>query len=190
MPLYGLLCGVEIPCENVAGHLACHTGRAADKVFVVLFQHFVAHPRARIETFYMPRRDYLHQVLVAVVVLGQKDQVVVLVVLLVFDFVVIVPGDVNLAAYDGFDGREACGYVTEILDTEHVAVVGDGKPPLAEFFGALKKGFDVAQSVKDGVLGMDVKVCKRHSAKIHKNARPLKGRANIFAFRVRIIFLP
>ena len=74
----------------------------------------------------MSCRTYLHQILVAGVVLGQQDEVVIASVIRVLEGVVIVPCHIHLAAYDRLHLRELFSHLQELLHTIHVSVVSDG----------------------------------------------------------------
>ena len=106
--------------------------------------------------FYVSGGYYLYQVLVAFIVLGQEDEVIVSPVLVVLQPVVVMARDIDLAADDGLHRRVLRGKLEELLDTVHVAVVGDGQGRHAELFRTLEQLGDGGESVKDGVLGMDV----------------------------------
>ena len=177
VPLDRLVHAFLVAGEDPARDLARHAGGAADEVFVVALQHLVAHARLVVHALDVSGGHDLHEVLVAVVVLGEQDEVVVLLVVVVLEVVVVVLRDVDLAAEDGLDVRMLLGHVAEVLDAVHVAVVGDGEAGHAQFFGPAEELLDVAHPVEDGVLGMDVQVYEGHGCtKIHKNPRPSAGR--------------
>ena len=125
VPLDGLVHALGVARQDPAGHFARHTGRAADQSFVVFFQHLVAHARLVIHAFDVPRGHDFHQVLVAGVVLGQEDEVVVFLVVVVLEMVVVVLRDVDFTAENGLHVRVLLGHVAEVLDAVHVAVVRD-----------------------------------------------------------------
>ena len=78
VPLYRLSRLVHLSGDDVLGDLAGKAGGAADQILVVLLDDLVGDPRlAVIETFDVALRHDLHQVLVPVEVLGQKDEVVI-----------------------------------------------------------------------------------------------------------------
>ena len=78
VPLYRLSRLVHLSGDDVLGDLAGKAGGAADQILVVLLDDLVGDPRlAVIETFDVTLRHDLHQVLVPVEVLGQKDEVVI-----------------------------------------------------------------------------------------------------------------
>ena len=180
VPLDGLINAPGVAREDPAGHFARHTGGAADQPLVVLLQHLVAHARLVVHTLDVSGGHDLHQVLVAVVVLGQEDEVVVLLVVVVLEVVVVVLRDVDFAAEDRLHVRVLLGHVAEVLDAVHVAVVRDRQARHAELLRAAEELLDIAHSVEDGVLGVDVQVDEGHSStKINKNPRPSAGRGSI-----------
>ena len=121
----------------------------------------------------MSRGHDLHQVLVAVVVFGQEDEVVEFLVVVVLEVVVVVLRHVDLAAEDRLHVRVLLGNVAEVLDTVHVAVVRDGQAGHAEFLRTAEELLDIAHSVEDGVLRMDVQMYEGHGCtNINKNPRP------------------
>ena len=149
VPLNCLVHALLVARKYALGDFPGHTGRAADEVLVVLLYHLVAHPRAVVVALDVAYGNDLHKVPVALVVLCQKYEVVVLLVVVVLELVVVVAGDVDFAAYDGLDIRELFGDVAEVLDTVHVTVVGDGEAGHPELLGTGEKLLYVAQSVKD-----------------------------------------
>ena len=80
----------------------------------------------------------------------------------ILKLVVIVPGDVDLAAENRLDGRMLLGELAELLDTVHVAVVRDGQAGHPHLFGTVEQMLDGRHAVEDGVLGMDVQVDEGH----------------------------
>ena len=176
VPGDGAVYALVVARQDSPRDLPCHTGGATDQPFVVALQHLVAHARLVVHALDVPRGDDLHQVLVALVILGQEDEVVVFLVVVVLEVVVVVLGDVDLAAVDGLDRRVFGRHVAEILHAVQVAVVGDGEARHAELFRAAEELLDVAHPVEDGILGMDVEVYEGHGkTKIHKNPRPSKA---------------
>ena len=166
VPFYGLARAVDVPGEYVLGDLPREAGGAADQVLVVFLDYPVVHARTVVHALDVPRGHDLHQILIAVVILREKDKVVVALVLRILQAVVVVPRDIHLAADDGLHYEVAVrilvalvvGILEELLHAVHVAVVGDGQGGHAEFPGALEELPDVGESVKDGILGMDVEV--------------------------------
>ena len=147
VPLYSLFCGLVVSGHEVLGDFSGKAGRAADKVFMVLLKNLVSYPGFVVHTLYEACRNNLHEVLVSVVVLCQEDEMVILLVLVVFEPMVVVLGYVHLAANNGlyYQGavRTLVGFVIcpaeELLDSVHVTVVCDGQGRHAQLAGAGKK---------------------------------------------------
>ena len=101
----------------------------------------------------------LQQVLVAGSILRQQQQVGGLFVLL---GVVLLDGAGCQVGFQPDDGLDAglSGGVVELDHTEHGAVVGDGDARHAHCVGAFDQFVDVAESVEQGVFGVDVEMDK------------------------------
>ena len=158
VPLDGLVCGFHVSGEDGARHFPGHAGRRTDQVFMVAFNDLVTYSRAVVHALDVGRGDDLHQVPVAVVVLGQEDEMVVP----LFLDPVVALGHVDLAADDRLDAGMFLGILEELLHPVHVAVVRDGKAGHAQLLGAVEQVFDGRLSVQDGILGMYVKVNEGH----------------------------
>ena len=144
VPEYGRSGRLQVPVDYVSRHLSGKAGRTADEVLVILRQHLVAHPRLVVVlALYMAGRDYLHQVFVALVVLGEQYKMVVLPVVIVLQPVVIMPGDIHLAADDGLDRRMLGRRLEELLDAVHIAVVGNRKGRHTQFLRPFEQLGDV-----------------------------------------------
>ena len=105
---------------------------------------------------------------------------VVLLVVVVLEAVVVVLRDIDFAAEHRLDAGMLLRHVAEILHAVHIAVVRDCEARHAQFLRPAEELFDVAHSVQDGILGMDVQVYEGHSCtKIKKNHRPSAGRGCI-----------
>ena len=161
VPFDGPVGSLHVPCQDHSRHFSGHAGGAADKVLVVLLQDFVADPRTIVHTLDMGDRDYLHQVLVAVVVLCEKDEVVIGPVCLVLELVVSYR-DIYLTADDRLDIGVFLGEFVELLYSIHVAMVGDGQGRHSELLRTVEQILDRGLSVEDGILGMDMKMNKSH----------------------------
>ena len=109
-------------------------------------------------SFDMPRRDNLHQILVAVVVLGQKNKMEICPVVLVLEFMVIMLGHIHLASDDRLNLRILLRHLQELLHTIHVSMVGDGKCRHSELACTLKKAGNRRLTVKNRILCMDMKM--------------------------------
>ena len=158
---------VHFSIHNRLRDLSRKAGGAADKVLVVLLYHLVAHPRTVVHTLDMCGRYYLHQVLVAFIVLGKQDEVIIA---LFLDFVVKMTCHIDLATYNGLDNeiavRVLVGLVVRHLEEFphciQVAVVGNCYRRHTEFPRPCKQLFDVCEAVENRILGMEVKVYETH----------------------------
>ncbi len=149
---FGLL---HVVAHDGLGQLAAQAGRAADEPFVVLLEELFVHARLVVETLGEGVGDHLAEVVIPLQVLGQQNEVVA--GLLVLVLLETVAHDVDFAAEDGLDAQ-IDGRVVEVLHPVHVAVVGDGQRGHAELLGPFEQGLDRGGSVEDGVLGMYVQM--------------------------------
>ena len=157
VPFDGLIYRVHISRKYSAGDFAGDAGGGTGEPFVIFLQHLVADAGfVVVHSLGVADGYYLHQVLVAGVVLGQKDEVVVFAVVVVLEVVVVVAGDVCLAAQDGLDVGVLLAGVEELLDSVHVAVVGDGQAGHLELVRACEELLDVGHAIKYGIFGMYV----------------------------------
>ena len=174
VPLNRLVGSVHIPRHNAARNLAGDAGGRADEPFVVFLDHLVAHARlAVIHSLDVAGGDYLHQVLVALIVLGQQDEVVVFAVLAIFEVMVVMLGYVGLAAQDWLDVGVFLADVEELLHTIHVAVVRDCQTRHLELVRTGEELLYVGHPIEDGILGMDVKGYETS----HLTSLPYRSRA-------------
>ena len=140
MPLYGLSCGVQVPVQYLARNLSCNAGGEANEVAVIFFHNLVRNPRLVVVlSLNMPGGYDLHQVLVAIVILCQEYEVVVVPVVVVLQSVVVMARHINLAAQYGFHSRMFVRKLHEFLDAVHIAVVGNGKRRHSELFCPVKE---------------------------------------------------
>ena len=127
-PCSPLLRRFPLVVEQVLQDFASQTCRQADQVVAVARQYLVVDPGLVVEALGVGKRGELHQVVVAVVVHRQKDQMVHVVMPLRHRARVpsVAGVHVELASYDGLDAcRLAC--LVELQRAVHVAVVGDGQ---------------------------------------------------------------
>ena len=140
MPLYGLSCGVQVPVQYLARNLSCNAGGEAYEVAVIFLHNLVRNPRLVVVlSLNMPGGYDLHQVLVAIVILCQEYEVVVVPVVVVLQSVVVMARHINLAAQYGLHSRMFVRKLHEFLDAVHIAVVGDGKRRHSELFCPVKE---------------------------------------------------
>ena len=162
VPLNGLGGSFFVAVEDMLRNFPDHARGRADEPFMIFFYDFVAHPRAVVHTFDVGLGDDFHQVLIAFVILGQKNQMIVFRVGLVLQVVVVASGYVYLAAYDGLYRGVFLGEFQEFLHPVHVSVVGYGKTAHAELLGSFEEIFYGRLAVQDGVLCMYVQVNEGH----------------------------
>ena len=135
---------------------------------MVFLQVFAVGTRAHIVAVH-PRVGYqFDQVLVALVVLGQHDEVVAALVLLAAaKRLRAVARHIHLAAEDGLEGLQSfllaafvhvVHNVVELLDAEHVSVVGDGHAAHAVADGFVHEVLDFRLSVEYRIVRMYVQM--------------------------------
>ena len=144
------------------------------EVFVIFLHDLVADAGlAVVESLDVAGGDYLHQVLVALVVLGQQYEVVVFAVLVILEVMVVVLGYVCLAAQNGLDIGVFLADVEELLHTIHVAVVRDCQTRHLELVRTGEELLYVGHPIEDGILRMDVKGYET----CHLTSLPCRSRA-------------
>ena len=159
MPCDSLFCCLHVSGDDGTRHLSCDAGRTADKALRVLLYDFVTDTRLVIVfSLDMSCRDDLHQVLVAIVVLGQQNKVIIASVILVLELVIIVSGHIYLTSDDRLDLRILFRHFQELLHSVHVTMVGDSKCGHSKLFCALEKACNRGLTVKDRILCMDMKM--------------------------------
>ena len=140
-------------------------GRRADDALAVLLQHGERGAGLVVEVVDVRLADQLHQVVVALVRLGQQKQVVELRLAVALEL--LVGGEVHLAAVDGLDALAGLllhlvAHLAQLRHARHHAVVGDGHGRHAEVGCALDHVVDVRMPVEQGILGMVVQVDECH----------------------------
>ncbi len=157
--LPGRIAGLAVvPTGQALAHFTLETGGEDDESLAVLAEQFLVDARLVVEALGVAGGDELDEVLVALVVRGQDDQMVVRpgVGLLVFDSGLVMARavrDVHLAADDRLDLLLLHG-VVELNGSEHVAVVRDGAGGHAELRHALGQLFGPGGTVQQGVFGV------------------------------------
>ena len=128
VPLDGLFRTGHVSGDDVSCHLTCDTCRAAYEILRVFLHNLVGNARLFVVfSFDMSSRNDLHQVLVAIIVLGQENQVKIASVVLVLYLVVIVLCHVDLTSDDRLHLRELFSNLEELLHTVHVSMVSNGQ---------------------------------------------------------------
>ena len=158
----------HVALQDFARQLARQAGRAADDALVEALNVVVVRTRTHVVTVHPCAADNLHQVLVACLVLCQQDEVVArqVAVLLYLAFFLSVC-HVYFAAEDGLEGFLAgflelavllVAHIEELLDAEHVAVVGHGHAFHAVADGLVHQLLDAGLSVKNRIIGVYVQM--------------------------------
>ena len=101
----------------------------------------------------------LDEVVIAVHVLGQHDQVVGALVLAALAVEAARPGHIELRAHDGLQRNTFLGHrIQELLHTEHVPVIGDSQGRLTVGHGSIDQVPYLGLTVENRILGMDMQV--------------------------------
>jgi hypothetical protein len=142
--------------ERVA-HLAPEAGTGGDEPLAILVEQLVVYPWLVVEALGVSPADELHQVLVAHLVLGQQDHVVVAFTVHLGAHAPVTGGDVDLAADDGL---YAFGHarLVKLDGAVKNPVVCDGDcwhPEVCSRFGNV---FGSRHAVKQGALSVDVEM--------------------------------
>ena len=147
---------VVVAGDEVFAELAAEAAGEADEAFGVFGEVALADAGLAVEAVERGLGGDADEVAVAFFVLGEDEEVVV-VVAFAGGAVVFVFGDVELAAEDGLDAF-FFGGVEEVDGAVDVAVVGHGDGLLAEGGDAVDEFVDVAGAVEEGVLGVEMEV--------------------------------
>ena len=155
VPAGRLVGALVVSVQKLLRDLACKTGRRADEALAVLLQHLGVDPGLVVETLQVRDAVELHEVVVALVVHCQEDEVVVVVsrVLQGSSFGV----DVEFASGDRLDAGFLAGIV-EVNHAEHVAVVGYGKGLHSELLCLGNVSGNGSRTVEERVVGVVVKM--------------------------------
>ena len=137
----------------------------ADDALAVLLQHGERGAGLVVEVVDVRFADQFHQVVVALVRLGQKQQVVELRLAVALEL--LVGGEVHLAAVDGLDALAGLllylvAHLAQLRHARHHAVVGDGHGRHAEVGCALDHVVDVRMAVEQGIFSVVVQVDECH----------------------------
>ncbi len=127
----------------------------------MLLKKFFIKTGVIIKPFELCRAGQLEQVLIAGVVLGQQQQVVGALV----ELGILVPhparGKITFQTNDGFYAG-FFGCVIKFDHAKHGAVIGDGHRRHAQFLGARHQLFDITETVKQRIMGVDMQVDEGH----------------------------
>ena len=130
-------------------------GGQGDEAAVQLPQQLLVHPGAVVEPFLVGPGDQPDEIVVALVILRQDHQVVVVPLAALFQ--AGAGGHVELAPQQGLDAR-GFGLLIEIQDPEHGAVIGDGHRGHAISLGLGQQVFDPDGAVQQAVGGVDMEM--------------------------------
>ena len=167
----------EIVPHDIAGHFSSQTGARSDDPLVELTQKFLVHARLIVIAFRKRAAHDLHEIGIALIVLGEKDQVIIPVVSGSLFPVKSGSGrHIDFTADDGLDPR-LFGCFIKIDHAVHDAVIGYGSAVHAKFLDALNIFFDLVGSVQQRVFGVDVQMCKCHPASL---SRPFQAAKLLF----------
>ena len=157
-PLNGLTRLVHLTIHDQLGNLTAQARRAADDAFMVFLQLAVVGSGMGIKALGPAVGDNFNEVLVALQILGQQDQVATDIALVDVLMAVLV-GDIDLTAEDGLELLIIAAFLVQLghivvkfLDAEHVAVVGNGHAAHAVGYSLVDQRLDRSLSVKNRVL--------------------------------------
>ena len=136
VPLYGTACTFDVAVQDLTRDLAGNTRRTDNQALVVALQLSMIGTRTHIVAVHPGVGDQLYQVLIALVVLSQHNEVVATLVLAtVFLLLRPILGHIHLTAKDRLERFKsfllslfihADTVVVKLLDAEHITMVGDG----------------------------------------------------------------
>ena len=149
-------------------------GRRADDAVAVLLQHGEGGARLVVEVVHVGLADEFQQVVVALVVLRQKQQVVQLRLHVLAQG--LVGGEVHLAAKDGLHALarlllHRVARVGEFHHARHDAVVGDSHRRHVQLGGAAHHVLDMGEPVEQRVFRMVVQMDKCHRQPLRQGRR-------------------
>ncbi len=143
--------------QQQAGQFARQAGAQRDKPLVVLAQQVIVDARLVIKPAGKALAHQLHEVLIALVVLAQQNQVAVLARHgLLFCHI---RADVHLAADDRVDAL-AQARLVEVHHTIHCPMVGDGAGIHAHPLDLFDQVADAARAVQKAIFAVNVKMDK------------------------------
>ena len=147
---------VVVAGDEVLAKFAAEAAGKADKASGVFSEVLFADAGLAVEAVERGLGGDADEVAIALFV-GGEDEEVVVVVAFAGGAVVFVFGDVEFAAEDGLDAFGLGGF-EEVDGAVDVAVVGHGDGFLAEGGDAVDEFVEVAGSVEEGVLGVEMEV--------------------------------
>ena len=164
VPLDGLTRPSDVALQDLRRHLTSDTGGAHDQVLMVFLQFMTVSTRTTVETVHPRVAHKFDEVLIAVGILRQYDEVIAtLVIPGLLQMHVATTRHIHLTAEDGLERFEAVfltlfvhavADVVKFLNAEHVAVIGDGHALHAVADGFIYKLLDTRLTIEDRVVGM------------------------------------
>ena len=159
MPLDGLAGTGNVAFQDLRRHFAGDTGRADDQVLVVFLKFHSVCTGAVIETVDPGIADKLNQVLIAVGILRQHNEVIAAKVFFgLAKALIAATGHIHLTTEDRFERFEpffltafvyTIANVVKFFNAEHIAVIGNGHPSHAILNGLIHKPLDARLSIED-----------------------------------------
>ena len=146
--------------DERAWHLARHTRRKADEPLVVLPEQIVIDAGLVVEALDVRKRDELHEVAVARLVLREQDEVIVLDAVHLGAFLAPARRHVDLTADDGLHALRH-RLLVEVDDAVHRTVVRDGDGRHALLLDGGDQLLDAARAVEEAVFRVDVQMHER-----------------------------
>ena len=153
---------VRQPLDNISLHLTRQAGGQGDNPLVIAVQHLHIHPGLVVIALGKALADNLYQVVIARIILGQKNQMIIP-VLPAVQFLVK-PGvwsHIDLAAQNGLDSRLLRRQV-KVDGAVHDAVIRDGGTVHAQLLHPRHIFLYFIGSVQKRILRMNMKMCKCH----------------------------
>ena len=136
VPLDGLTRPSDVALQDLGRHLTSDTGGAHDQVLVVFLQLMTVCTRTTVEAIDPGVAHEFNEVLIAIGVLRQHNQVIATLVFSgILQMHVATTGHIHLTAEDGLEGFEsvfltlfvhAVADVVKFLNAEHIAMIGRG----------------------------------------------------------------
>ena len=168
VPAGGFLGALDIAFKDLGRHLTGDTRRTDNQIFVIFLQVVAVGTRAVIVSVGPGPADELDQILIAMVVLCQHNEVIARLVagFLVFVLLVMV-GHIHLTAEDGLERLQSVGLallidtgaiVRELFDAIHHAVVGNGHALHAVLDGFVDQMGHLGLTIKNGIMSMYVQM--------------------------------
>ena len=155
----GGLRSLEIPRQESLGDVTRQAGRQGDQTLVVAAQQLHIHPGTAVKALGKARRDQGHEVLVALHVFAEEDEMVIRPLAALHTRLVEAGAgrDVDLTADDGLDACLLAGLVEGDCAVQH-AVIRNGHGIVAALLHTGGKVGYTARAVQKAVFGVEVKM--------------------------------